>query len=143
MSDISIFKSRTGNLTCTSSELFDFATDIRNFRQFAPEGSSVTELHIDRESCSFNITSMGKVDFGLSQKEPDNKVVYSGTVFQSNSFTLVMNIKTNTKGMAEVQLVLTAYLNPLLKMMAAKPIESILEKMIDEMEKFRDWNSEK
>jgi hypothetical protein len=143
MSDLSTFESRSGKLTCTPSELFDFATDIRNFKQFVPGGASVNELHIDRESCSFYIPSMGNVNLNIWQKVPDNKVVYNGTVFQSNSFTLVMNIKEDLEGRAEVQLNLGAKLNPLLKMVAVKPIDSFLEKMIDEMEKFRGWHHEK
>jgi hypothetical protein len=46
-------------------------------------------------------------------------------------------------GRAEVNLNLAAHLNPLLKMMAAKPIGNFLEKLIDEMEKFKGWKSSK
>ena len=54
---------------------------------------------------------------------------------QSNDFSLVLDIRENTAGKAVVNLKLAAHLNPLLKMMAAKPIDSFLEKLIDEMEK--------
>jgi carbon monoxide dehydrogenase subunit G len=64
-------------------------------------------------------------------------------VLQSNDFSLVLNIKENNAGKAEVNLKLAAHLNPLLKMMAAKPINSFLEKLIDEMEKFKGWRTTK
>jgi len=138
MADISIFESRTGYLTCTPSEIFDFVTDIRNFRQFVPDGT-IEDLQIDRESCSFRVSPVGNVSFRLAQKEPDKKVVYEGNVLHSNDFSLVLDIRENTGSKAVVNLKLSAHLNPLLKMMAAKPINSFLEKMIDEMEKFRGW----
>jgi len=36
---------------------------------------------------------------------------------------------------------LSADLNPVMKMMAAKPINQFLETLINEMESFRDWRS--
>jgi carbon monoxide dehydrogenase subunit G len=142
MPDISKFESRTGKLTCTPPEIFDFVTDIRNLRQFVPDGT-IDDLQIDSDSCSFHVSPLGKVSLNLSEKEPYNKVVYTGNVLQSNDFSLVLNIKENNAGKAEVNLKLAAHLNPLLKMMAAKPINSFLEKLIDEMEKFKGWRTAK
>lgn len=143
MSELSTFESRTGKLTCTPSEIFDFVTDIRNFKQFVPENASINELNVNRESCSFNISPVGNVNVNLSEREPYNKVVYSGSALQSNDFSLTLNIKETTAGKAEVQIELAAKLNPLLKMMIAKPVDSFLEKVIDEMEKFRGWGKTK
>ena len=143
MADLTTFESRKGDLTCTQSELFDFVTDIRNFKQFIPAGASINDLHIDSESCSFSISSMGNVTLNLFEKKPFKKVVYNGTLFQSNSFSLVIDIRENMAGKAEVRLLLASQLNPLMKMVAAKPIENFLGKMVEEMERFRGWNSAK
>jgi carbon monoxide dehydrogenase subunit G len=143
MSDISKFESRTGKLTCTPSEIFDFVTDIRNFSQFIPEGASVKKLNIDRDSCNFFISPLGNVSINLIEKDPHIKVIYNGNVLQSNEFSLILDINKNTAGRAEVRLRLEAHLNPLLKMMAAKPIEDLLAKMVDEMEKFSGWRTAK
>jgi carbon monoxide dehydrogenase subunit G len=142
MPDISKFESRTGKLTCTPPEIFDFVTDIRNFRQFVPAGT-IDDLQIESDSCSFHVSPLGKVYINLSEKEPYNKVVYNGNVLQSNDFSLVLNIEGNNAGKAEVNLKLAAHLNPLLKIMAAKPIKRFLEKLIEEMEKFRGWQPAK
>ena len=141
MSDISTFESRTGKLTCTPSEIFDFVTDIRNFSQFIPDGASINKLNIERESCSFNISPLGNVNINLTEKDPHNKVIYNGNVLQSNDFSLILKIKENIAGKAEVHLRLEAHLNPLLKMMATKPIGDFLEKMVEEMEKFKNWRT--
>jgi len=142
MGDISTFESRTGNLTCTPGEIFDFVTDIRNFRQFVPAGT-IENLKVEAESCSFRVSPVGDVRFNLAQREPHKKVVYEGNVLHSNDFSLVLDIRENISGKAVVNLRLAAHLNPLLKMMAAKPIAAFLEKMIDEMEKFKVWQSGK
>lgn len=141
MAELSIFKSRQGNLSCTTSEIFNFATDIRNLQQFFPRDISVNDMHIEKESVSFSIPSMGNVKLKILEKNYDTKIVYDGKLFQSNSFTLIMEIIGNPEGKAQVQLNLQADLNPLLKMMAIKPIDSLLERMINEMEKFHGWET--
>ena len=143
MADMSTFESRTGILTCTPTEVFDFVTDIRNFKQFVPDNASISDINIDSKSCSFIISPIGNVNFHLSEKEPHNKVVYSGSALQANDFSLILNIKETKAGKAEVRIELVARLNPLLKIMMAKSVDSFLEKVIDEMEKFRDWGKTK
>jgi carbon monoxide dehydrogenase subunit G len=140
MSDLSTYESRTGKLTCKPEEVFDFVTDIRNFSQFVPDGS-ISELEIGRESCSFNVPPLGNIKMDLSEKEPYNKVVYSGTAFTSNKFSLILSIKEDFAGKAEVIVKLAASLNPLLKMIAAQYIDRFLGTLVDEMEKFRGWKN--
>jgi len=139
MPEISTFESRTGNLTCTSQQFFDFATDLRNIRQFVPAGT-INEIHVDRESCSFEVPPLGKINMKLTEKEPHIKAVYSGNLFQANEFSLIMSIKAGTAGKAEVILRLTAQLNPVLKLMASQHIGRLLDTLITEMEKFRNWS---
>jgi hypothetical protein len=42
-------------------------------------------------------------------------------------------------GKAEVMLRLAAYMNPVMKMMASGLVSDFLEKLIMEMERFRNW----
>jgi carbon monoxide dehydrogenase subunit G len=140
MPDLSKFESRTGTLTCTPGEIFEFVTDIRNIREFVP-GGNIDDLLIEKDSISFHIAPLGKVNINLAEKEPHTRVVYNGNALQLNNFTLILNIKANSFGKAEVKMMFAAHLNPILKMMAVKPIDGLLEKLIEEMEKFRNWKS--
>lgn len=138
MSVISKFESRTGNLSCKPGEVFNFVTDIRNFKQFVP-GGRVDNLQMEKESCSFHISPLGTVNLNISKKEPDSNVTFSGSALKSNDFSLLLDITENAAGKAEVKVTLNADLNPILKMMAAKPVMQFLEKLIDEMERFKGW----
>lgn len=142
MVDLSLYESRTGTLTCSPSEVYDFVTDIRNFSQFVP-GGAVSNLQINSGSCSFSFSPLGNINVNLAEKEPHSRVVFNGNVLQSNDFSLVLHIKENEGGKAEVKVRLEAYLNPLLKMMASKPIGDFLAKLVDEMESFRGWKETK
>lgn len=56
-----------------------------------------------------------------------------------NEFTLVLDIIGISDEEAEVKVILSAEMNPFLKMMAAEPVKQFLETLIREMEKFRGW----
>jgi carbon monoxide dehydrogenase subunit G len=138
MTDLSYFESRTGRLTCNAEEVFAFVTDIRNFERFIP-GGSISNWNAEKESCSFGVSMLGTVSVRLAEKERFTKVVFSGDALKKNDFLLTLNITDNVRDHAEVMILLSAELNPMMKMMAGKPIGQFLERLIDEMEGFRDW----
>ena len=139
MAQTSVFESRTANLSCSSKDVYTFVTDIRNFERFIPEGK-IDNWHAEKESCSFSVPMLGTVSVKLVEKEMYNKVGFTGDALKKNDISLVLNISESVKNSAMVKVILQADINPMLKMMAAKPIAQFLEKLIDEMEKFRGWN---
>ncbi len=52
-------------MSCTAREVFDFVSDIRNFRQFIPDGA-ITDWHSDRDTCSFKVSMAGTVNVRLT-----------------------------------------------------------------------------
>lgn len=139
MAGNSTFESRAGNLSCTTTELFAFITDIRNLEQFIPEGN-IRNWKASSDSCSFSVPPLNCVRVYIKEKIPCSLVRFSGDALQKNDFDLKILINNNEDKMAEVRLILAADLNPVLKMMASGPIEKFLETLISEMERFRKWD---
>lgn len=137
MSNISYFESRKGKVSCTPEELFNFVTDIRHFEQFAPEGT-IRSWHAEKESCTFSVSMVGTVALRIKDKAV-NRVVYHGDAFKENDFTLALNISESIGSLTEVKVELSADINPMLKMMASKPVAQFLELLITEMENFKGW----
>lgn len=125
-------------MTCNAEEAFAFVTDIRNFEQFIPK-ANINNWNADKESCSFNVAMLGKVTLRLDEKEEYVKVIFKGDALKKNDFSLRLDISDNLKSPANVRIMLSAELNPMIKMLAAKPIDQFLGKLIDEMENFRGW----
>lgn len=142
MANLSYFESRSGRLTCNVEEVFAFVTDIRNFEQFIPNGT-INNWYAEKESCSFSVSMLGTVTVRLAEKEKCNKVVFFGDALKKNDFSLTLNISDNVKDMSDVRVMLSADLNPMMKLMAAKPIDQFLEILINEMESFRGWKETK
>jgi carbon monoxide dehydrogenase subunit G len=140
MDNISHYESRSGSLSCTSMEVFDFVTDIRNFEQFIPEGT-ITNWESEKDTCSFSVSMIGSVSVRIVKKEPFKKVIFNGDALKKNDFTLILNISEGNNNVAEVKVLLEAELNPMLKMVANKPIVQFLEMLIREMEAFKGWKN--
>ena len=138
MSNISDYKSRNGNLSCSPEELFYFVTDIRNFERFLP-GDSISDLEIGQDSCSFQVSMLGTVKISIAEKIMHSKVIFSGNALHVNDFSLIMNISETENNHAEANITLVAEMNPIFKMVAEKPIAKFLETLIDGMEKFGEW----
>lgn len=138
MSNPSIFESRYGKVSCSAREIFEFVTDIRNFRQFVP-ANAINNWIADKDSCSFNVPMMGTINVRLLEKTEFTKVVYNGDALKKEDFTLSLNIYDDMKDSASISIILTADLNPMMKMVAVKPINQFLEMLVSEMEKFRGW----
>jgi hypothetical protein len=138
MSNPSIFESRYGKVSCSAREIFEFVTDIRNFGQFVP-ANTINNWKADKDSCSFNVPMMGTIDVRLLEKTEFTKVVYNGDALKKEDFTLSLNIYDDMKDSASISIILTADLNPMMKMVAVKPINQFLEMLVSEMEKFRGW----
>jgi hypothetical protein len=138
MSDLSYFESRSGKLTCSAVDVYTFVTNIRNFERFVPRGT-ISNWMADRESCSFDVAMIGTVSLRLAEKEKYKKVVYNGDALKKNDFILELGIISSAANTSEVKVTLNADLNPMLKMMASKPIAQFLEMLVNEMEKFTGW----
>jgi hypothetical protein len=139
MSDLSYFESRSGKLSCTAAEAFDFITDLRNFKRFIREGT-ITNWNAEKDSCSFSVSMIGTVSVRLIEKVSGKKVVFQGDALSKNDFIINVDFSENSSGPSEVKLSLSASLNPFMKTMADKPIKQFLEMLMLEIENFRDWH---
>lgn len=138
MGDLSYFESRTGKVTSSAEDVYNFVSDVRNFERFIPDGT-ITNWNADRDACSFSVAMLGTVTVRVTGKEKFSKVVYEGDALKKNDFEITLNISDNGNNSSDVNVSLNADLNPMLKMMAAKPIAQFLEMLIIEMEKFSNW----
>ena len=139
MSELSYFESRPGALSCNPAEAFDFITDLRNFGRFINE-ETITNWKADKDSCSFSVAMLGTVSVRMLEKEAGKLVVYQGDALSMNDFKINVFLSDSPEGRADIRLKLTAILNPMMKMIADKPINEFMEILMNEIENFRDWH---
>ncbi len=140
MSTVSTYTSRSGKLNYSAEEIYNFVTDARNFKRFIPVGS-VSDLKIEKDYCSFRLNMLGEVRIHINERIFPAKVVFAGSAQQVNDFSLILDIQTTGQKKSEVNVVLSAEMSPFLKMIADEPVKQFLGKLIQEMEKFTEWNA--
>lgn len=140
MSAVSTYTSRSGKINYSAEEIYNFVTDARNFKRFIPV-DSVSDLKIEKDSCSFRLNMLGEVRIHIIEKIFPAKVVFAGNAQQVNDFSLILDIQTRGQNKSEVNVMLSAEMNPFLKMIADEPIKQFLGKLVEEMEKFTEWNA--
>jgi carbon monoxide dehydrogenase subunit G len=107
----------------TAKEIFDFLSDFNNYQRLMPE--QVTDWKSTSDECSFTIKGMASL--GMKMKE---KIPYSSIVIERNGkapfdFFLSCEIE-DMNAQSKVRLFFDADLNPMLKMMASKPLTNFL-----------------
>ena len=140
MAEISRFESRSASLSCTREKFYGFITDIRNFGRFIPP-EVIKNWQADETSCKFVVSGLGDMKLNISEKEPHSLVKFGGNALMTIDFILSVLISEESSERGKVTLAMEAQLNPIFKMMASGPIEKFLETLVNEMEKFENWES--
>ncbi len=119
----------------TAREIFNFLADFNHFERLMPE--QVINWNSDSETCRFTIKGMA--DLGLKFGE---KVQFESIQMIANgkvpfNFDIVSNFLERGNN-TEVHVRLNANLNPMLSMMASKPLQNfvniLVHKLKEEME---------
>ncbi len=129
------FESRIGKILHPQDKVYDFISDFNNFQQFLP-GDKVKNWQNDGDSCSFSVSGVGDVGLKIIEKKPSDLIKISGNGMANVEFYLWIQLKQLDEDDTRVKLTMKAELNPMLKMVASKPLKSFLELMVKYMEEF-------
>jgi len=106
-----------------AKEVFDFLSDFNNYKRLMPE--QVTDWESTADQCSFTIKGMGTLGMKIKERIPNSSVVIEKNGKAPFDFFLSCNI-TDKQQQCDAQLFFDADLNPVMKMMASKPLTNFL-----------------
>jgi len=121
-----IIEGKPAIITQSLENVYNFLTDFNNFENLMPD--QITNWKSDKENCSFTIQGMADVTLTFEEKTPMSfiKLVPVGKVpFQ---FSLLLNL-VEIDGNTEVKFNVDADLNPMMAMMAKRPMENLVNVM--------------
>jgi carbon monoxide dehydrogenase subunit G len=114
----------------TPGEVTSFFSDLNNLESVMPD--QVCDWKSDFNSCSFTIKGMGTVSMSLFETFPGEKVVLKKAGKAPFDFNLICQTgSSGDAGSTTVFLMFEAELNPVMKMMAEKPLQNFLNLIID------------
>ena len=128
-----IFKSNWANNKRSEKELFEFIGNMNNIPSVLPE--QVVDVTADNDNLAFTVQGMGKLALRVSKREPNKfiQLVPEGKVpFQ---FSLNIYIESNeTDFTSKCHFEIDAQLNPLMQMMASRPLQNLVNMMAKKAE---------
>lgn len=124
-------ESRTVKTDKSPEELYDFLTQVENFKQLLPEDAKFELLGADK--FLFGLKGMPEIKLTLKDSIKFTQVVL-GSLGDKMSFTLTCNIEQWATG-SEAQLLFDGEFNAMMAMMIKGPINKFLEQLASGIEK--------
>ncbi len=119
----------------SAENVFAFLGDFNNFKSLMPP--QVTNWSSTENNCSFTINGMATIGMKITGKTPHSLINISADGKVPFNFTLDVLIEKTGEKTCTGQLVFNADLNPMLKMMAEKPLTNFFNMLAAKMKDIR------
>lgn len=125
------FTSEQTSINQSAEFVFGFLSDFNNFGKLLPP--QVSDWQCDAESCSFRIQNMATLELRYAVKTPNNHIQMVSEGKSPFPFDMQVYIAETGDTNCEVQLEMNAKMNPMIKMMAAKPLANFINILADKL----------
>jgi len=112
--------------------IFSMLSDMSNLERIKdriPE-DKVKEFTFDQDSCSFEVSPVGKIEFKIIDRDP-HKTIKFETINSPVPLNLWIQLKQAEDQITKMKMTIRADLNPFLKPMVSKPLQDALNKISD------------
>jgi carbon monoxide dehydrogenase subunit G len=128
-------ESKIGKIENTDERIYNFLTDFNNFKEFIPK-DKLQNWQADESSCRFTINPVGETGVKIIEKEPFKLIKLTGIEESKFDFKLWVQLKQVKENDTRIKLTLDADLNPMFQMMAKKPLQEFMDKLVDQLSKY-------
>ncbi|HEX3008700.1 MAG TPA: hypothetical protein VHO90_13900 [Bacteroidales bacterium] len=130
----STFESKIGKVSLPSERIYNFISDFNNLKGYIP-ADKISNWQSTTDSCHFTVSGMGEVGLRIVEKTPYSVVKIAGDGMANHQFNLWIQVKEVADNDSRVKITLKAAINPMMKLMVAKPIQKFLDMLVDSFEK--------
>jgi carbon monoxide dehydrogenase subunit G len=128
-------ESKIGKINNSDERVYTFLTDFNNFRELIP-ADKLQNWQADENSCRFTIHPIGETGVKIVEKEPFKLIKLAGIEDSNLNFTFWVQLKQIDEKDTRIKLTLEADLNPMFQMVAKKPLQEFLDKLVDQLSKY-------
>ncbi|NJO68283.1 MAG: SRPBCC family protein [Bacteroidetes bacterium] len=129
----STFESKIGKVSLPSEKIYNFISDFNNLKNHIP-ADKISNWESTADSCHFTVSGMGNVGLRIIEKKPYDLLKVAGDGM-NNKFNLWIQLKEAAENDTRVKVTIKTDVNPMMKMMIAKPVQKFLDMLVDSFEK--------
>jgi carbon monoxide dehydrogenase subunit G len=127
-------ESKIGKINGSAERAFNFLSNFNNFSRLVPP-EKVKNWKATEDTCHFTVDGVGNAGLQIIEKEPYSLIKISGEKGSKINFTFWIQLKEPELNDTRIKLTIKADLNPMLKMMASKPLQNFVDTLVDQLEK--------
>jgi hypothetical protein len=115
------------NIAKSMQQLFEFLSDFNNYKPLMPE--NVANWESTKDDCSFSVSGMASFGMEISDRISNDKIKIISTPKSPFRFELFFCLESDGDN-SIAHVLFEADLNPMIKMMAEKPLANLFEHMV-------------
>jgi len=129
-------ESRTGKISSSETKVYHFLSDFNNFEKLLP-ADKIKNWESSENNCRFTIKGIGNAGLKIVEKEPYKLIKISGDKLANVEFNFWIQIKQVQENNTRIRLTIKADLNPMMRMVAAKPLQEFVNILVDRIEQLQ------
>jgi carbon monoxide dehydrogenase subunit G len=128
-------ESKTGTILNSDERIYNFLSNFNNFRHLIPE-DKVQNWQSDEDSCRFKVNPIGQTGVRIIEKIPHSLIKLSSLEESNFHFQFWAQLKSAAEKTTHIRLILDVEMNKMLEMMARKPLQEFLDKLVDQLARY-------
>ncbi|MGI9526235.1 MAG: hypothetical protein ACR2MS_03880 [Weeksellaceae bacterium] len=126
------FESKKVKLDKSQQEAYQFLEDSKNYEELMPEGADFS-VHESGQGFQVQLKGLPKVGLKLKEKKEPEYILFESP---SDNFNYEMKVNVAADGdKSEVYIDFNGKFNPMIEMMAKKPLTKFIESIAENLEK--------
>lgn len=126
--------SRIGKLNTPAANVYHTVSDFSRLENITPPDKNMEVVHADADSCRFSMGKTGEFGMQIIDRKENDTVKISSDETVPFTFYLWIQLKEVAENDTRVRVTLHADLNPMLKMVAKKPLTQFVDSLVDKLE---------
>lgn len=132
-------QSETKNIAASQKVVYAFLTDFHHFEHLLPE--QVQQWEAETNRCSFTIEGLPQINLKLGALKPETQVEYLPDGESPVNFSLQFVMDASEEEVTRCTVQLDADLNPMLSMMAKRPLQNFVDLVARKLKEHLDATS--
>ena len=128
------FESEQHIIKNSSENIYKFLADFNNYKNLMPE--QIVNWQSTEDNCSFTIQGMADISMKIQEKIPHSKIIIVPNGKVPFAFELICEMQAIDENSAKTQLTFMADLNPMLSMMASKPLQNFVNILSQKLKEY-------
>ncbi|MDR1610619.1 MAG: SRPBCC family protein [Candidatus Symbiothrix sp.] len=126
------YTSEIKQLPYSETTIFEVLSDLNNLEKVKDQipQDKIQDFSFDHDSCTFNISPVGKVRFSIVEREPNKTIKFMADQSPVDVYLWIQLKEVNPQD-TRMKLTVRANLNPFLKPMLSGPLQKGLDKIAD------------